>query len=90
MDKAALKESVDSFLENPYWKKYHDEAPSDACRKYVELDFYYSDTEDDEAAEAMDALEPSLSAEDWAYLAKYAGNIPFAAKCRQMIKNLGA
>jgi hypothetical protein len=88
MDMEAFRESVDSFLENPHWRTYHDEAPSEACRKYVELDFYYSDTEDEEAAETMDALEPSLTAADWEHLKRYAGNTPFRITCDEMIRKL--
>lgn len=64
------------WLENPHWKKYYEEAPSDACRQYIALDFRYSDTEDEEVAEEMDTLLEKLREEDLRHLAAYAGNNP--------------
>ena len=69
-------DDIREWLENPYWKKYYEEAPSDSCRQYIALDFRYSDTEDEEVAEAMDALLETLRAEDLRHLAAYAGNNP--------------
>lgn len=67
---------ISEWLENPYWKKYYEEAPSDACREYIALEFRYSDTENEEIAEEMDALLETLRAEDLRHLAAYAGNNP--------------
>ena len=67
---------ISEWLENPHWKKYYEEAPSDSCRQYIALDFRYSDTEDEEIAEEMDALLETLRAEDLRHLAAYAGNNP--------------
>ena len=67
---------ISEWLENPHWKKYYEEAPSDTCRQYIALDFRYSDTEDEEVAEEMDALLEKLRAEDFRHLAACAGNNP--------------
>lgn len=67
---------IREWLENPYWKKYYEEAPSDQCREYIALEFRYSDTEDEEIAEEMDALLGMLKAEGLRHLAAYAGNNP--------------
>ena len=67
---------IREWLENPYWKKYYEEAPSDQCREYIALEFRYSDTEDETLAEEMDALLETLGAEDLRHLAAYAGNNP--------------
>ena len=69
-------DDIREWLENPYWKKYYEEAPSDSCRQYIALDFRYSDTEDEEVADEMDALLEKLRAEDFHHLAAYAGNNP--------------
>ncbi len=69
-------DDISEWLENPYWKKYYEEAPSGACREYIALEFRYSDTEDEGIAEAMDALLETLRAEDLRHLAAYAGNNP--------------
>ena len=71
-----MSEALKEWLENPTWKKYYEEAPSDQCRKYIALEFRYSDTEDEEIAEEMDALLETLRAEDLRHLAAYAGNNP--------------
>ena len=67
---------ISEWFENPHWKKYYEEAPSDTCRQYIALDFRYSDTEDEEVAEEMDALLETLRPEDLRHLAAYAGNNP--------------
>ncbi len=69
-------DDIREWLENPYWKKYYEEAPSDSCRQYIALDFRYSDTEDEGIAEEMDALLEKLRAEDLLHLAAYVGNNP--------------
>ena len=71
-----MSEALKEWLENPHWKKYYEEAPSDQCREYIALEFRYSDTEDEDIAEEMDALLETLSAEDLRHLAAYAGNTP--------------
>lgn len=94
IDLQKLKESVASFTVNPYWKKYLDGAPSDECKRYIKLNFYLSDLDEldgDEKAgviERMNGCEKKLGLEDWKHLLKYAGNNPFAGKCRKKIKEL--
>ena len=88
-----LKESVESFAENPHWAKYLKEAPSDSCKAYIKLNFYLSDLDTDSpekeaVIEKMDAYENKLSADDWKHLLKYAGNNPFAGKCKKQIAEL--
>ena len=93
VDERKITESVESFLENPYWKKYYEDAPSDACRRYIALEFYYSDSDDavdayEEVAEEMDDLEARLSLADWQHLLKYCGNNPRRAVIAERIKAL--
>jgi len=76
MDKQAVFMTKEEWIENPYWAKYYEEAPSKECKQYIALEFYYSDTEDEEAAEAMDKLEPKLSLNDWKHLYAYCANNP--------------
>ena len=71
-----MSEALKEWLENPTWRKYYEEAPSEKCREYIALEFQYSDTEDEEIAEEMDALLETLKAEDLRHLAAYAGNNP--------------
>lgn len=71
-----MSETLKEWLENPTWRKYYEDAPSEKCREYIALEFRYSDTEDEEIAEEMDALLGMLKAEDLRHLAAYAGNNP--------------
>ena len=84
----AVREGLQEWLENPHWAKYYDSAPSDKCREYIALDFYYSDTEDDEVAEALDELEKDLTVEDWKHLLKYSDPGPERGKIIRKIAEL--
>ena len=85
-----IKKALDLFLANPYWKEYYDNAPSEACREHIELDFVYSTFfGPDSIDELNEAIEEQFTLEDWKYLYKYAGNNPFKSTCRAKIKELG-
>ena len=86
------KRVLEEFLENPFWKEYYEDAPSDVCKEYIQYEFLYSDNEEyeDEAVEILHGLEDKLGLEDWKHLEKYAGNNPFRGKCRERIKELEA
>ena len=88
MDKNEMKESLESFLENPYWAEYYNSAPSDMCKKYIQLEFYYSDTEDEDAIEPMEEIEGDLDLRDWQHLLKYCENSPRKLVIQQKIKEL--
>ncbi len=81
---------ISEWLENPAWREYYEDAPSDRCRKFIALEFRYSDTEDDETAKQMDAVEAELSVQDLRYLARYAGNNPRKADLMKRIAALEA
>ena len=76
VDANAVKEGLQEWLENPHWAEYYNGAPSEKCKEFVALEFYYSDTEDEEVAEAMDEIENQLSVEDLRWLMKFCGNNP--------------
>ncbi len=93
IDIEKLNESVSSFVENPHWKKYLEEAPSGECKAYIKLNFYLSDIESDgpekdAVIDKMNAYEDKLGLADWKHLLKYAGNNPFAGKCKKRIAEL--
>ena len=75
-DTNEIKEVLQEWLENPGWRKYYEEAPTDECRAFIALEFYYSDTEDEEVSEKMDEIEATLGVEDLKHLARYAGDNP--------------
>lgn len=85
-----FRESVQSFLENPYWERYFNEAPSDDCRKYIAYEFYLSDIDEDdeEAEEKAELAEAALDIDDWKYLYEHCSNNPRKSYIKQMIRRL--
>ena len=65
-----IKRNLEEWLQNESWKFVYDHAPSDACREYIAKMFYASETEEEEAFDAMDDAERKLSAEDLKYMMK--------------------
>ncbi len=37
-----MGKDFDSFMKNPFWKKYYEDAPSEACKQYIALQFFNS------------------------------------------------
>ena len=68
IDTQAVKENLQDWLENPSWKEVYDGAPSEECKEYIAMMFYASETEEDEAFDAMDELESELPIRDLRYL----------------------
>ena len=75
-DREDIKRNLEEWLQNPSWAEYYRSAPSDRCREFIALEFHYSETEDEEAGEAMDAIEEQMNAEELRHLMKYCGNTP--------------
>lgn len=87
IDEKAVQENLQEWFENPYWEEYYETAPSDTCKSFIALSFYYSETEDEEVGEAMDEMEKKLSLEDLEHLYKYATG-PGKAKIAKMIQRM--
>ena len=93
MDRNKISAATEFFTKNEYWKKKYDEAPSEACREKIALEFYFS-TFWDEAHEdpeffRLDAeTESRLDLGDWKYLLQYQGNNPGVIKIKQKIREL--
>ena len=68
IDTQAVRENLDEWLKNPSWKEYYDAAPSQKCRNYIKMDFYASETEEEEAFEELDRLLKELGDYDLKYL----------------------
>ena len=83
-----IQSTLQNWLRNPAWKAYFDEAPSDKCKEFIALEFYYSDTENEEIAQEMDRIETELGIEDLRHLAIYAGNNPRKAALIHRIEKL--
>ena len=63
---------LNEWLKNPYWREYYEKAPSEQCREVIALEFVYSELEEEEILEEVDAAEKELALEDWQYLYRYA------------------
>ena len=55
---------------------YYWDAPSDLCREFIALEFYYSEYEEEETGEEMDRLEERLGVDELRYLMNHCGNNP--------------
>ena len=81
-------ENLSEWLENPYWADYYYNAPSDFCKEYIAMDFYYSDTEDESVAADLDRMEDRLTLADWKYLLQFSTG-PERAKIQKRIEEFG-
>lgn len=88
MDEKKLQETIESFLENPFWADYYDAAPSGA-KEIIALGFYMSSSErahnDHEAQSALEECRAELEKEDVAYLARNSPNPYEHAFYRKML-----
>ena len=73
---AGLKENLGEWLKNPTWREYYETAPSELCRLVISMEFWESEYESDDAANAIKIMEKRLSEEDWRHLYRYCGNNP--------------
>lgn len=81
MNEKNIQNAVKEFCENPHWKEMYDSAPSEACKRYIALGFYYSDnlgeiSNYEEYKSERDKLEETFTKADWEHLYKYEGNNP--------------
>ena len=96
VDKKKVDAAVEFFTEtNGFYKKKYEEAPSDACRKKIVLEFYFSmfwdmAHEDEDFFRLQDETEHKLDLNDWQYLLKYQGHNPGVVKIRKNIERLAA
>ena len=75
-DTEKVRENLEEWLKNPSWAEYYGGAPSERCREFIALEFYYSEYEEEEAAEAMDGIEDGMDAEELRYLFSRCGINP--------------
>lgn len=74
--KAVFDETVALYMKNPYWRKYYETAPSEVCKEFVTMEFYYSAHQTPEAEGVLCDMEDELGLTDWKHLLKYCGNNP--------------
>lgn len=91
--KNLIKLSVEQFCNNPYWKEYYQGAPTNFCRQYIALKFYYSNhlgqIHDYEQFRAeLCELEEKFVKSDWQHLYRYCANNPLKVYYRNKISLL--
>lgn len=84
-DSNRFRKMLGEWLKNPAWAKYYYGAPTERCRVYIALEFYYSDTEDGTAAAAMDETEAKMDAAELRYMYAWCGHNPRKGKLARMI-----
>ena len=86
---------LEKWLENPSWREYYEEAPSDRCRELIALEFMYSedgysDEETEEILREIRRTEETLGLADWKHLFRYCGNNPRKKTIHDRIAELEA
>lgn len=81
MNENKIRRTLNKICKNPYWKEYYETAPTDACKRYIELEFYYSDSlgeisDYEELEKESRRLEAAFVKADWLHLFKYCANNP--------------
>ena len=95
MNVSLLHEAVRDACENPYWKEYYEEAPTDNCKLYIAFEFLLSEAalndwhiDEDEIREKKKQLEGSFRYPDWMHLHKYSGHNPLRSYYRRKMEEL--
>lgn len=84
-----IKIALNRFLKNDSWREEYENAPTDKCKRYMALTFYWSIYFDaDDYKEEEEALKASFGLEDWKYLYRHSRPNPFKALCAKMIRKL--
>ncbi len=84
--KAEFDEAVALYMENPYWCRYYETAPSEVCKEFITMEFYNSEHQTPEAEDVLREMEDELGLEDWKHLLKYCGNNPRRAFITKVIE----
>ncbi len=70
-----MGKGFDTFMDNPYWKRIYDEAPTERLKDYYRIRYDASDFVNDEPVDVDEELERiPLSKEEIQYIQRFAGN----------------
>lgn len=82
-------DGLEQFMQNPHFRKVIEEAPSKACREWIEKSLVHGTYCGTDPENPKTAWEKDLTAEDWRYILNtMAGNTRLAPKCRKKIEEL--
>lgn len=78
-----MGKGLEVFLENDYWKKYYENAPTERLKAYIELQFemgYVADTTENEEdldpyCDKMDELLDEMTVDELKYIYQDAGGM---------------
>ena len=94
LNEAKIKQAVEEFSKNPYWREFYEKAPSKNAKRRVALGFFWSETQDqNEAHEAMaeaDKLEKSFGREECEWFLKHSDLAQEKAYWKKKINELSA
>ncbi|MCD8287069.1 MAG: hypothetical protein LUD50_07595 [Clostridia bacterium] len=91
IDEKKVQYAVKEFCKNHYWRAEYKHAPTPLSKRYVALQFYWSEfTDATDYVEEKQMLEDTMGLEDWEYLYKHAGHDPWGARCRKKVEELKA
>ena len=81
MKEQKIKKVLSEFRRNPFWNEYYETAPSDTCKRYIELEFccsgcFTSLTEYEKIKKNKKHLEEEFTTEDWRHLYRFCGHNP--------------
>lgn len=90
-----VRQAVELFLQNPYWREYYDGVPTECLKEWVGYQFLLSREAEslepgsqEEVVAAMKRLEEEFTVEEWEYIYKYTGNNPYKATVQRKIEAL--
>lgn len=87
--KERLKEAIQIFSKNEYWKEYYETAPSKLCKDYIACEFSRSEFHVPADLTREKAIEPNLTKVDWEHLLRYAGGNQQAAAIKAKMQAYG-
>lgn len=81
MNERKVQIALEKILKNQYWREYYETAPTSACKRHIELEFYYSYyigsiPDYDEFKNEINKLEKEFNKADWLHLLRYCGHNP--------------
>lgn len=85
-----VRQAVERFRRNPYWREYYDGAVSERLQEWVGYQFLLSQDPEcpDEVVAAMKRLEEEFTVEEWEYVHKFTGNNSYKATVQKKIEAL--
>jgi len=86
-----MHKGFELFMQNPYWKEYYDNAPSEKLKKFIAFGFDNNEDYTGSLNAEHKKMESELSIEDFKYLIQHAGivqaKIYYHGKIKELMEN---